>query len=160
MAQSFKGTGLEQSNLGPNIAGTGPVFSVYQTSVQNLPSNTPTKIQFAGKEFDTSNSFDSATNHRFQPNVAGYYYVSGCVTFGSTSASCWAQIYKNGVSFKRGDYSYQTPYSANASASCLVYLNGSTDYLEFWGSQISGGTVNTAAQAFDTYFQGFLARAA
>jgi len=43
------------------------------------------------------------------------------------------------------------------SGSMLIYLNGSTDYMELYLFQQTGGTVNTAGSA---YLTGFLARSA
>ena len=39
---------------------------------------TNTKIVFNAKEFDTANAFDSTTNYRFTPQVAGYYQFNSC----------------------------------------------------------------------------------
>jgi hypothetical protein len=61
-------------------AGTGPAFSVYSTANQVTATVTYTKIQLNTENFDTNNNFDSTTNYRFTPTVAGYYQISGAVT--------------------------------------------------------------------------------
>jgi len=70
-----------QSSFPSNIAGTGPAFSAYQSSGQTISStSTWTKINFQTEEFDTNNNFDSTTNYRFTPQIAGYYQVNATIT--------------------------------------------------------------------------------
>jgi hypothetical protein len=59
------------------VSGNMPAFSAYQSSGQTLSSATATKLNFQTEEFDTNNNFDSTTNMRFTPTVAGYYQVNG-----------------------------------------------------------------------------------
>ena len=131
----------------------GPAFSAYQSSGQTLSSATFTKIQFQTKEFDTASAFDATTNYRFQPLVAGYYQVSGAIS-NNTGTQTVVSIYKNGSDFKRGPNG--SLYGDSVSA--LVYLNGSTDYVELWGYFATGTTVNTGANL--TYFQASMVRSA
>ena len=75
-------TNSNQTITIPDATGTmmlnGPTFSVYRnTTEQSVTSNVATKIQFNAEEFDTANCFDSTTNYRFTPNVAGYYLFQG-----------------------------------------------------------------------------------
>jgi hypothetical protein len=144
------------------FAGTGPAFSAYQSSAQSISNNTYTKVQFQTEEFDTNSNFDNATNYRFTPTVAGYYQVNGVVTIAATGTYfVVAAVYKNGANFKTGGISI-----ANASAypsgtvSSLIYLNGSTDYIELYIFQFSGSTQNLQAALSTTYFQASLVRAA
>jgi hypothetical protein len=144
------------------FAGTGPAFSAYQSSAQSISNNTYTKVQFQTEEFDTNSNFDNATNYRFTPTVAGYYQVNGVVTIAATGTYfVAAAIYKNGAVFKAGGISL-----ANASAfpsgtvSSLIYLNGSTDYIELYIFQFSGVSQNLQAALSTTYFQASLVRAA
>ena len=139
------------------VSGNMPAFSVYQSTAQTLSSVTNTKIQLQTKEFDTANAFDNTTNYRFQPTVAGYYQVSGALRTNVSNTLIRPMIYKNGSGYKTGSDSG----SGNASSSevsCIVYLNGSTDYVEFWGLIGSGQVL--AASSQDTWFQGVLVRAA
>jgi hypothetical protein len=72
------------------------------------------------------------------------------------TAETFLAIYKNGAEFKRG-----TGAVLNASITAMVYCNGSTDYIEIYGYQASGGTVamNGASPIYST-FAGALVRAA
>jgi hypothetical protein len=134
----------------------GPVnvvaFSAYQNSTQSIPNSAFTKLQFLAKEFDTSNAFDSTTNYRFQPTVSGYYQISGCVAFTVGLASQLA-IFKNGTAAKNGSSGSTTQFM---SVSALIYLNGSSDYVELWAFQAQGSAQNTIVAANNTYFQGIL----
>lgn len=118
-----------------------PAFSAYRsTTNQSVTSGSWTKVQAQTEEFDTASAYDNATNYRFTPQVAGYYQVSGNVYFtGSNVTTVGVSIYKNGSNFKLGTSLAGTPNSeAGASVSSLIYLNGSTDYVELFG--IAAGT--------------------
>jgi len=140
----------------------GPAFSAYQSTLQSVPNITYSKIQIQTKEFDTANAFDNITNYRFQPLTAGYYQISGSINIASGAAfPVLAIIYKNGVAYKNGTVSTGSAAVYNqAEVSALVYLNGSTDYVELWAYQASGGAVNTTIGIQNTYFQGIFIRGA
>jgi hypothetical protein len=145
------------------FAGTGPAFSAYNNASQTITSNTFTKIQINTEEFDTNNNFDSTTNYRFTPTVAGYYQVSGSVNnYSSTSPTrVLAVIYKNGTAFKRfndGAVSTGTFYG-NAEGSALVYLNGSTDYVELYGLIVATVAI-IESNLTHVYFQAVMVRGA
>ena len=140
------------------VSGNMPAFSVYQSTLQAVSNNTLTKIQLQTEEFDTASAFDSTTNYRFTPLVAGYYQINGAVFFASATASVIASIYKNGSEYKRGVYFGTSGQSAIVSS--LVYLNGSTDYIELYGYQSSGGNLNTQTGIIATWFNGSMVRAA
>jgi hypothetical protein len=116
----------------------GPAFGVWRSGSQSISSSTWTKINFNTEEFDTANCFDSTTNYRFTPNVAGYYQMNAALYFNS-SGSCTrgiVQLYKNGSAFKFGNY--MPPITSDslrgvAVLSTLVYANGTTDYFELYG---------------------------
>lgn len=140
------------------VTGSGPAFSAYQSTLQSISTSTLTKVQFQTEEFDTAAAFDSTTNYRFTPLVAGYYQINGAAALASLAGSLTAIIYKNGTEFKRGT-NFADP-GLQATASALISMNGTTDYVELFMFQASGGSINTVATASQTYFQGFLARPA
>lgn len=138
----------------------GPAFSAYQSTLQSLTGGSDVKVQLQSEEFDTDNCFDSTTNYRFQPTVAGYYQLDGSVQNAGVVATYFqVSIWKNGAAAKYGT-TFPTAAAAygGATVSGLVYLNGSTDYVELYTTVQS--TVNTVVGASRTYFQGFLVRAA
>ena len=146
-----------QDSINGGVAGTGPAFSAYQSSSQSITAGSFTKVQFQTEEFDTNNCFDNTTNYRFQPTVAGYYQISGSVAVGVSACYVLITIYKNGSEFKRVNYSNPSSYNG-MSGSALVYLNGSTDYVEFYTLIQTTQILNTSSST--TYFQGALVRAA
>jgi hypothetical protein len=138
-----------------NIA-TGPAFSAYQSSAQSITSGVWTKLQINTEEWDTNSNFDTA-NYRFTPTVAGYYQVNGRVTVGTIMNVVVVSVWKNGNAWKRGTAIANSAGEA-VSGSSLVYLNGTTDYIELYAYFSS--TQNTFAASDQTYFQASLARAA
>ena len=132
----------------------GPAFSAYQSSSQSISAATNTKVQFQTEVFDTNNCFDSSTNYRFTPNVAGYYQITGGVYYGAPAQLSQAYIYKNGSHYQNNDYSTRNGVYVTG----LVYCNGSTDYIELYVYITSGAGLT--ATAVNTYFQGALVRAA
>lgn len=136
-----------------------PAFSAYQSTLQTLPNTTLTKIQLQTEEFDTAGAYDNATNYRFTPQVAGYYQVNGGLQFSAgATGECIISVFKNGVETKRGQ-DLSTTLTVGLNMAALVFLNGTTDYIELWGYQGSGGNKNTNTGASFTYFQAYLARA-
>jgi len=141
--------------------GTGPAFSAYQSGSTTLSNTVFTKILVATEEFDTNNNFASST---FTPTVAGYYQVSGVISTNSTATAgsiILSAIFKNGSRFKDGSMGpINNAQGGWSSASCLVYLNGSTDYIEFYGYMAGPATLTTQTAVHATYFQAALVRAA
>lgn len=152
-------SGTVLTNANAFSAGTGPAFSAYQSSAQTLSSNTLTKIQFQTEEFDTNNNFDSTTNYRFTPTVDGYYQVNALFNIGATNTSGIVYLYKNGSVYKNGMSfaSAGTLFQAYV-VNAIVYLNGSSDYIEIYGQLVSGQIL--AATAAQTYFQAAMIRSA
>ena len=148
--------GVSQAMLASGVAGTGPAFSAYRSGTQAITATVWTKVACQAEEFDTNSNYDNATNYRFQPTVAGYYQVSGAVEpqFGQTYQ--YLSFYKNGSEVKRGSVLASTATAVSLSA--LIYLNGSTDYVEMYVNFAS--SINLNGSAAVTYFQGVLVRAA
>ena len=147
----------------PQINGNEwPAFSAYTNSTtQSISVTTFTKILFQLEEFDTNNNFASS---RFTPTVAGYYQIVGQICFGgvSTAGLVIPAVFKNGSRFKDGNACpFDSTDGSFATVNCVVYLNGSTDYVELYVFHRASSTrdlnVNDAARL---YFQGYLIRAA
>ena len=151
------------------VSGNMPAFYAYRaTSVQSVSTTTFTKIQFNAESFDTANCFDSTTNYRFTPNVAGYYQINATVNANySTLKRLLFQLYKNGSNYNSlVDLDKGTAEASSfnsASGSTLVYMNGTTDYLEVYvylNGTTSGSTLGVYFGPDFTNFSGYLARAA
>ena len=154
---------VTQAKLAAGVAGNGPAFSAYLNSNQNFTASTFTKVTLDVEDFDTNNNFSSS---RFTPTVAGYYQISWNVQLSNTSTT-WAHfissLYKNGSEFKRTQLNLTTGAVNNGSlgASCLVYLNGSTDYVETYAYTTAGGTPQiVGGNNYWTWMTGSLVRTA
>jgi hypothetical protein len=154
---------ITQPELAAGVAGNGPAFFVRPSASQTITLATETKIQLNTEEFDTSSNFDTTT-YRFTPTVAGYYQISAGVraTGATTNTSSGIIIYKNGSSYV-ANYSQATNITQYPTISSLIYMNGSTDYIEFYGIVTGSGTASfgtTAAGAYATWASGCLVRSA
>jgi hypothetical protein len=153
----------------PNVSGTiainGPAFGAYLNGGnQGITTTTWTKVTLNAKEFDTANCFDATTNYRFTPNIAGYYQINGAVFFsgGAYSSENRVAIYKNGSQLK------QTTISLSSAAinivtpvvTAVVFLNGSTDYVELYAYSVNATSPICQSGSTNTYFSGSLARTA
>lgn len=148
-----------QADLASGVAGTGPAFSAFLNSSQTVSSNTFTKVTLNAEEYDTANAFDSTTNYRFTPQVAGYYQFNAMVSILTTTCNIIPALYKNGSAYMRNQNLQAN--SESVSGSWMIYLNGSTDYVELYVSIATGqGLQNGSSPTSRTALQGFLARAA
>ena len=118
--------GVPDPHVPPPPALGAPACSVYSSTAQSIAANTPTKIQFDTTEFDVTSAFD-LENNRFQPAVAGYYEVNCGCGVEAGSVQNYTSIYKNGAEYRRSTTSSE---GGNTRLSTLVYLNGTTDYVE------------------------------
>jgi hypothetical protein len=148
---------VTQAKLASGVAGNGPAFNVYVGSAFSCSAGASTKIQFNTENFDTASCFDSTTNYRFTPNVAGYYQFNLHMLLNGVSAT-QAQIYKNGSQVTYGTYNSTANNAQGTVAVDLIYCNGSTDYIEFY--IYSSATVNSFTGQTYCGASGFLARAA
>ena len=112
----------------------------YRNAAQSIPDTTWTKVEVDIDDFDPSNITD-LVNNRIIPTKAGYYMVFGQagVAPAGFTAEIIVAIYKNGAEVVRGGRMASTSI---VSLNCggVVYMNGSTDYLELYFYQNSGAT--------------------
>lgn len=149
--------------IGGNQQIYGPSFSAYRATAQTgATSATFTKIQLNNEYFDTNSNFDSTTNYRFTPTVAGYYqvnatlYISGT---GLTGAGCF--IYKNASLYVYGHFTNAAGGAITSVASATIYFNGTTDYIELYGlGTVSSGTVSFGSDATLCQFSASMVRGA
>jgi hypothetical protein len=144
------------------FGGTGPAFSARAASNQTISSGTWTKVTLDTEIFDTNSCFASS---RFTPTVAGYYQINGQISIYGTTSVFSGAFYKNGSSDNQFFLLYDTnatQRSDGATGSYIVYLNGTTDYIELYGNQTSSGTVQFEAggSAFACKMSGSLIRTA
>ena len=154
------------ANIGFQLASTlAPAFSAYPSATGSIANITPTKVACNTEDFDTNSNFDSTTNYRFTPTVAGYYHISGSVGvygFSAGSGQVVSYLYKNGSNYAQGARIpiTGTSYEPQCPISIVMYLNGSTDYVELWAYQSSGGSATIDNGRLYTYFTGAMVRSA
>jgi hypothetical protein len=128
---------VQQNGVTVNKITSAPAFSAYNSGNQNLTTSTWTKATLGLEYFDTNNNFDSTTNYRFTPTVAGYYQLNGAGLLQSATNNISfiaISFYKNGGTFTTYG-SYGTIPNNNAAGvviSDLIYFNGSSDYVEMY----------------------------
>jgi hypothetical protein len=128
-----------------------PAFRAYRSSLQTVTGNGFTKVQLSSESFDTHGAFDSTTNYRFTPQVAGYYQINGQVNTAVSATYLIACIYKNGSLHSTGN---DATTALRSTVHDVVYLNGSSDYVELY--VYTTNTSITSAGPQDIYFSGVL----
>ena len=139
---------------------SGPSFSAYSTTATNIPNAAYTKMIMNSEDWDTDSCFDTST-YRFTPNKAGYYQIMGSAgfAFSSKTMNGWIVVYKNGGTWKKGNRIFTNSTMPHCVVSTLVYLNGTTDYVELYFYQNSGSTTTTSATgSAENWFQGIWIR--
>ena len=134
----------------------GPAFGAYLGSNQTIGGMTWTKMQCDTEEFDTNSNYDT-TNYRFTPTVAGYYQISAAMNCSPANNFAVVGIFKNGSISKQGSNGGSGVNSSSVSA--LIYLNGTSDYVEAYAIQGSGTTLQPSGIAYN-YFNGCWIRGA
>jgi len=138
----------ESINLADNFAFTGtvsgaggvntPAFLASSSGEVTLANNTSTKIDnYSVEILDTDSCFASS---RFTPQTAGYYYIFGTVASypNWTAVNFNVNLQKNGTTFAYTS-NYTQGYPQHQAVG-IVYLNGSSDYVEVFGYQNSGSS--------------------
>jgi hypothetical protein len=132
----------------PALTGTmvvaGPAFGASDAAT-TATSGVATLIVFDTEIFDTDSAFNGS---RFQPLVAGYYQVNGAVSNSgnAVAGSMSVLIYKNGANYGNAITYYGAAFAVRPNVSTIVYLNGSTDYIELFGT--NNGNANFSAAFF------------
>ena len=131
------------------------VVQAVQTSVQSIPTGAMTKLVWDDVDFDPEDFFD-LSNNRFLPRLAGaaaapgYWEIGGNVALSAMGDQKTIQlaIYKNGALWKeiaRATTSCALSATVGANGACLVYLDGVSDYVEWYVQQSQGAARNTLA---------------
>lgn len=149
----------------------GPAFRGYAGNAQSVTGSVFTKVNINTESFDAGGCFNNTgaavvlngltvPAYAFMPNVAGYYQVNGLVRIAATSsAQQIVALYKNGTVYARG---YDGGNNATQMVlSEMVYLNGTSDYIELYG--YSNGTsvsFDASLASATSMFSAHLVRAA
>lgn len=129
-----------------------PHCVMYQSVVQSLANNTAVPITFDVNTVDSYTGHSVVTNtSRYTAQVAGWYAVSGVVTFTPNAVGDRkTTIAVNGVAINGSPSAVLNSGAATAplvpTTAFEVFLNLG-DYVELLGFQNSGGALNTFAAA-------------
>jgi hypothetical protein len=141
--QSAGTTVMTITSTGVTTQVGAPAFRAIASTSQSFTNNTWTKVTLGTEAWDTNNNFNTST-YRFTPTVAGYYQVNGGYSFNATASAGYtliASIYKNGSELIRGAEMYSLTATFNQSVvNGVVYMNGSTDYIELYVIGVGGST--------------------
>jgi hypothetical protein len=149
------------------VSGNQPAFRA-TLSTQSITADTNTKMAFNTEDFDTASCYNNTGStvgsipaYSFLPNVAGYYQVSiNCFWLSYTAGVNQAlalNINDNGATEL---FRINLP-SGNSGGSRLIYLNGTTDYINaYWYSTNGSSTLVGNNGAFFSNFSAVLVRAA
>jgi len=96
------------------------------------------------------NGWFNTTTGRFTPQVAGYYQINYLVAYSQTpitASSAQSLIYKNTASWSGASIPSSIGYPT-AQGSDIIFLNGTTDYLQLYAYHTSSSTYVGASGAF------------
>lgn len=158
---------VTQAKLAAGVAGNGPAFSAFRSGTQTLTDGVTQKLQYNAENFDTANCYDSTTNFRFTPNVAGYYQINLVIQIGILTSGrnyiVSPMVYKNGSRVIGYEYDFnQWNDAIGFTLSWFGEMNGTTDYLEayaYFDDATAGGTGGFSGATTNSMFSGFLVRA-
>ena len=141
------GSGNITIGSGVTLKNAVPAFEAYLSSNQTLSDATTTKVQYDTEVFDTDGCYDNSTNYRFTPQTAGKYLIVSCIVIKviADGSETMLQIRKNGAfndNAAQKDLVGKNNYNSNLSASTIVELNGSSDYVSIFCYHDGGANKN------------------
>lgn len=140
---------LTASNTGNKV--TRPYCHAFQSVTQNLTNLVAAAVTMTSETLDNTNGHSTSTNtSRFTPTVGGWYRCIGGVCFaGNVTGDRQAGFRKNGNTVDEAPYGGMPGMNGASFLAGFAYAfadiqcNGTTDYIELWGAQNSGGTLAT-----------------
>ena len=129
-------------------------FHAEATSATSLALNVQTKLSITSESFDVANCYD-ASNSRYTPNVAGWYFLRGaCRADISSNAVLHAYFKKNGSQdFAIGNFMNVSSSQCATLISGVGFFNGTTDYVEF---HVYSAAVGNTGSGVNVNWSGFL----
>jgi hypothetical protein len=146
-----------------NFPANTPAFHAFLSADQgSIAGNAETKVQINTEVLDTDGNYDNSTNYRFTPTTAGTYFVYANLIgeFDTQKLAIIKSIIKkNGTTVSTTDSFFQDNSLQRlfSYTSTLIEMNGSSDYLEFYGyiDRYSGGSTTGTfhgSSSRETYF--------
>jgi hypothetical protein len=135
----------------------GPCCWVALSGATNLTGASAAKIGNLDSEQEDFAACWDSTNKRFQPQIAGYYVLTGAFSVSTSiadQARLFASIYQGGAEVSRGPLvatsGANNDYSAMVTTPPLEF-NGSSDFAELYGYISAAGTYALNGNAHLTY---------
>ncbi|RYZ94192.1 MAG: hypothetical protein EOP47_28300 [Sphingobacteriaceae bacterium] len=133
-------------------------FHATKDDVYSLPPNTASNILFGTEVYDVNNWYNPVDG-RFTPKVPGYYqFNAGLRMYNGGSSERYIRLVKTNITtsvatdIANGSAINGTVIVSQVSA--VVYLNGTTDYVNVKGYSLDA--VSSSSNAHQCYFQGYL----
>lgn len=147
-----------RKTLGMDISGFSASSSSDQTSIA---SGVDTKVVFDSEIFDIADEFDHVTSYRFSPTVNGYYQFNASVQINNLGDGKYFSLWfaKNGGSTELCGQKIMSSAADSeilANISGLIYMNGTTDYIEVYGKHNHGSELAFEGVSPRAYFSGIL----
>jgi hypothetical protein len=126
----------------------------YPSGGQVLTTGVATAITMDSEAYDTDNMHNPGVNPtRFTPQTAGLYEVTAQIGFvGAAGGLRQVAIYLNGA-VQCITNPGATGVTQYVQVEKEIYLNGSSDYMEMFGTQTSGGNLSTGGGVATTFLQ-------
>ena len=131
-------------------------FYGYRSAALNMLGNGNRILECDDERFDVSGWLDTNTNKgRYTPQLAGYYRFSATIRIAGGSSFYALDLFRNGSQHCSFQIVSNTPDSPRITGSALVYLNGTTDYVDVRLFHSTSGTNRAVTTGADTaYFCG------
>jgi hypothetical protein len=145
-----------------------PAFQAF-IGTQSISADTSSLMTFSNEVYDTASCFNNTGStvggipaYSFLPTVAGYYQVNLSCYWRSYPATGFVgmTLFKNGSGYL--EVARINTATGTFSGSCIVYLNGTTDYVNgyFYAANNSGTVIADNNGASFSNFSGCLLRGA
>lgn len=139
--------------LNIQVSSNKATFSAVLSAPQSISGSGVTQIELNTIDYDLSGSFNDAS-YIFQPTIPGYYFFIGSAAFSAVGVtSVGVYIFKNGVEQAVTNSTVQSGESPIISTSAILFMNGTTDYVDLRVNEASGASYTIATQY--TFLQGF-----
>jgi hypothetical protein len=140
-----------------------PLFNVNMgVNTQVVGANATIVAAFNTKETDTNTWFNTGVGaYRYTPLFGGYYQINWQIVLSSISGTeVFSALYKNGGNYVWGSNTISnSSHYFTSGGSAIVYLNGSTDYIDVRVfSAGAGSSLNAGSTSFPSRFSGVFVR--
>jgi len=138
-----------------------PAFSAERSSAQTVSNETRTTILFDNEFYDSSSAYDTSTG-KFTPQVAGKYFINANIGLDAQSNNnyYWGfiELYKNSTfvaESQQDDRSAGDARTRTATVTCVVDMNGSSDFVLIQGYISASSNGNTLSILDTSTFSAF-----